>query len=64
MAMCDVYIPDGALPEAAGGLGGRIVTLPDIAEHVIGDAGRRYGEERLADRRRERARALLEAVQG
>src|SRR6266536_1527478 len=46
-----------------GGLGGRVVTLPDIAEFVIGKAGRRYGEERLAERRREQARALLEAAQ-
>jgi hypothetical protein len=40
-----------------------VVTLPDIAEHVVGNAGRRYGEERLAQRRREQARALLEAAQ-
>jgi len=46
-----------------GGLGGRVVTLPDIAEFVIGNAGRRYGEERLAERRREQARALLEVAQ-
>ncbi len=52
-------VPDGTW----GGLGGRVVTLPDIAAHVIGDAGRRYGEERLAERRREQARVLLEAAQ-
>jgi len=52
-------VPDGTW----GGLGGRVVTLPDIAEFVIGKAGRRYGEERLAERRREQARALLEAAQ-
>jgi len=51
-------VPDGSW----GGLGGRVVTLPDIAEHVIGQAGRRYGEERLAERRREQARTLLEAA--
>jgi phenylpyruvate tautomerase PptA (4-oxalocrotonate tautomerase family) len=51
-------VPDGTW----GGLG-RVVTLPDIAEHVVGEAGRRYGEERLAERRREQARALLEAAQ-
>jgi len=52
-------VPDGTW----GALGGRVVTLPDIAGFVIGDAGRRYGEERLAERRREQARALLEATQ-
>ena len=46
-----------------GGLDGRVVTLPDIAEHVIGEAGRRYGEQRLAERRREQASALLAATQ-
>jgi hypothetical protein len=51
-------VPDGTW----GGLGGRVVTLPDIAAHVIGDAGRRYGEKRLAGRRREEARVLLEAA--
>jgi phenylpyruvate tautomerase PptA (4-oxalocrotonate tautomerase family) len=52
-------VPDGTW----GALGGRVVTLPDIAAHVVGDAGRRYGEERLAERRREHARALLQAAQ-
>jgi phenylpyruvate tautomerase PptA (4-oxalocrotonate tautomerase family) len=51
-------VPDGTW----GGLG-RVVTLPDIAEHVIGDAGRRYGEKRLAERRREQAHMLLDAVE-
>ena len=52
-------VPDGTW----GGLGGRVVTLPDIAEFVIGSAGRRYGQQRLAERRRGQARALLEAAQ-
>jgi phenylpyruvate tautomerase PptA (4-oxalocrotonate tautomerase family) len=51
-------VPDGTW----GGLGGRVLTLPDIAEHVVGEAGRRYGEERLAERRRKQAQALLETV--
>jgi phenylpyruvate tautomerase PptA (4-oxalocrotonate tautomerase family) len=46
-----------------GGLGGRVIHLPEIAPFGIGDAGRRYGEKRLAERRREQARALLEAAQ-
>jgi hypothetical protein len=45
-----------------GGLG-RVFTLPDIAAFGIVDAGRRYGEQRLAERRREQASALLEAAQ-
>lgn len=51
-------VPDGTW----GGLGGRVVTLPDIAAHVIGDPGRRYGEKRLAERRREQARAIVDAA--
>lgn len=58
-------VPDGTWGgDLRDGLGGRVVTLPDIAEHVVGDAGRRYGEKRLAERRREQARVLLEAAQG
>jgi phenylpyruvate tautomerase PptA (4-oxalocrotonate tautomerase family) len=52
-------VPDGTW----GGLGGRVVTLPDIAAYGVGDVGRRYGERRLAERRREQARVLLEAAQ-
>jgi hypothetical protein len=52
-------VPDGTW----GALGGRVVTLPDIAEFVLGAAGRRSAEEHLAERRREQARALLEAAQ-
>jgi phenylpyruvate tautomerase PptA (4-oxalocrotonate tautomerase family) len=58
-------VPDGTWGgDLRDGLGGRVVTLPDIAAHVVGDAGRRYGEQRLAERRREQARVLLEAAQG
>ncbi len=39
-------VPDGTW----GGLGGRVVTLPDIAEFVIGKAGRRYGEDARCSR--------------
>jgi hypothetical protein len=39
-----------------------VVGLPDIAAFGLGDAGRRYGEERLAERRRQQARALLQAA--
>jgi phenylpyruvate tautomerase PptA (4-oxalocrotonate tautomerase family) len=50
-------IPDGNW----GGLG-RTVRLPDIAEFVAGEAGREYGESRLAERRRREATELLEAA--
>jgi phenylpyruvate tautomerase PptA (4-oxalocrotonate tautomerase family) len=51
-------VPDGTW----GGLGGRVVTLPDITEHVAGDAGRRYGEQRLAERKRQEAHAIFAAA--
>jgi phenylpyruvate tautomerase PptA (4-oxalocrotonate tautomerase family) len=52
-------VPDGTW----GGLGGRVVALPELAAHVMGDAGRRYGEKRLAERRREQAHLLLKAAE-
>jgi hypothetical protein len=51
-------VPDGTW----GGLGGRVVTLPDITEHVAGDAGRRYGEQRLAERKRQEEHAIFAAA--
>ncbi len=57
-----VWVFTFEVPDGTYGLGGRVFTLPDLAEHVLGDAGRRYGEERLAERRREQARALLESA--
>jgi phenylpyruvate tautomerase PptA (4-oxalocrotonate tautomerase family) len=59
-----VWVFTFEVPDGTWGDGGRVLSLPDIAEFVIGNAGRRYGEERLAERRREQARALLEAAQG
>jgi hypothetical protein len=37
--------------------------MPDIAEFVVGEAGRGYGERRLAARRREQAHVLREAAE-
>ena len=51
-------VPDGTW----GALGGRVTTLADIAAHVLGEAGRRYGDRRLAERRREEALSLLDAA--
>jgi phenylpyruvate tautomerase PptA (4-oxalocrotonate tautomerase family) len=45
-----------------GGLGGRIVRLPDIAELVLGSKGREAAEQVLAARRREEAEELLAAT--
>ena len=44
-----------------GGLG-RIVRLPDIAEHVLGDKGRAAAKQVLAARRRQEADQLLAAA--
>jgi len=61
MPVCYANIPEGTLPPS---LGGRVVTPPGIAARLIGDAGRRCGGQRLAGRRRERARVLAESAQG
>lgn len=45
-----------------GGLGGRIVRLPDIAELVLGGKGREAAEQVLAARRRQEAELLLAAA--
>lgn len=61
MPVCDVYIAEGAQPP---NLGGCVVIPPSIAARVIGDAGRRCGEQRAAGRRREQPRVLPESAQG
>lgn len=61
MPVCDAYIPEGTLQPSPGG---RVVTPPGIAACLIGYAGRRCGGQRLAGRRRERARVLAESAQG
>jgi phenylpyruvate tautomerase PptA (4-oxalocrotonate tautomerase family) len=45
-----------------GGDGGRILRLPDIYEHVIGDKGRALAEQVLAARRQQEAETLVAAV--
>jgi hypothetical protein len=45
-----------------GGLGGRIIRLPDIAEHVLGGEGREAAERVVAARRRQEAELLLAAT--
>jgi len=48
-----VWVFANEVPDGNWGGGGRVMRLADIVGHVIGDAdaGRRYAEERLADRR-------------
>jgi phenylpyruvate tautomerase PptA (4-oxalocrotonate tautomerase family) len=45
-----------------GGMGGRVLRLPDIYEHVVGEKGRDLAEQVLAARRREEAQRLLASV--
>jgi phenylpyruvate tautomerase PptA (4-oxalocrotonate tautomerase family) len=57
-----VWVFTHEIPDGNWGALGRTVRLPDIAEFAAGPKGREYGEQRLADRRRENARELLEAA--
>ena len=59
-----VWVITNEIPDGTWGGRGRIFTLADIAGFVLndGEAGRRYAEERLAERRRDTANALLEAA--
>jgi phenylpyruvate tautomerase PptA (4-oxalocrotonate tautomerase family) len=50
-------VPDGSW----GGLG-QVFRLGDIAAVVTGERGREYAEQRLAERRRDEARAMLDAA--
>ena len=55
----------GVHVRGAGGHLGRVRPrrgLGDIAEFAAGEAGRAYGEQRIADRRREEAQAIVEAA--
>jgi phenylpyruvate tautomerase PptA (4-oxalocrotonate tautomerase family) len=45
-----------------GGLGGRVIRLPDVYEHVLGGKGREAAEQVLAARRRQEAELLLAAT--
>jgi phenylpyruvate tautomerase PptA (4-oxalocrotonate tautomerase family) len=45
-----------------GGLGGRVIRLPDIYEHVVGEKGREAAEQVLAARRLQEAELLLAAA--
>jgi phenylpyruvate tautomerase PptA (4-oxalocrotonate tautomerase family) len=57
-----VWVFTYEVPEGTWGGLGSVVGLADIAGFAGGDAGRAYGEERIAERRREQARELLEAA--
>lgn len=57
-----VWVFTFEVPEGTWGGFGRVVGLGDIAEFAAGEAGRAYGEQRIADRRREQAQAIVEAA--
>jgi len=48
-----VWVFANEIPDGNWGGGGRVMRLGDIVGHVVGDAdaGRRYADQRLADRR-------------
>lgn len=46
-----------------GGMGGRVIRLPDLYAHVIGHKGPALAEQVLAERRRQEAERLLAATE-
>ncbi|MGV2289804.1 Tautomerase enzyme [Trinickia sp. YCB016] len=57
-----VWVFPTEIPDGTWGSRGAIYTLPDIHALLAGEAERAEGEERLARRRREKARITLEAA--
>ena len=57
-----VWVFTFEVPEGTWGGLGQVVGLADIAAFAAGEDGRAYGEQRIAERRREEARAILEAA--
>jgi phenylpyruvate tautomerase PptA (4-oxalocrotonate tautomerase family) len=57
-----VWVFTNEVPEGTWGGFGRVVGLADIGAFATGDAGRAYGEQRIAERRRDEARAIIEAA--
>jgi phenylpyruvate tautomerase PptA (4-oxalocrotonate tautomerase family) len=57
-----VWVFSLEIPDGTWGALGQVVRLPDIAGFAAGDAGREYAIERLAQRRRDQAAAILEAA--
>jgi phenylpyruvate tautomerase PptA (4-oxalocrotonate tautomerase family) len=57
-----VWVFTNEVPEGTWGGLGRVVGLGDIAAFVAGDEGRANAEQRIAERRREEARAIVEAA--
>jgi phenylpyruvate tautomerase PptA (4-oxalocrotonate tautomerase family) len=57
-----VWVFTYEVPDGTWGGFGQIFRLPDIAGFVAGEAGREYGEQRLAQRRRETATEILETA--
>ena len=57
-----VWVFPTEIPDGTWGSLGTILTLPDIHALLAGDAERSAGAERLARRRREKARMTIEAT--
>jgi hypothetical protein len=57
-----VWVFPTEIPDGQWGSRGAIWTLPAIHAILVGEAERHVGEERLARRRREKARVTLEAA--
>jgi len=57
-----VWIFPTEIPDGQWGAAGRINRLPDIHAMIAGEHDRKTGEERLARRRREKAREALEGA--
>jgi phenylpyruvate tautomerase PptA (4-oxalocrotonate tautomerase family) len=57
-----VWVFSFEVPDGTWGAMGQVVRLADIAGFVYGDAGREYGTERLGQRRRDQAAAILQAA--
>lgn len=57
-----VWVFPTEIPDGTWGSRGAIYTLPNIHALLAGEPERRVGEERLARRRREKARMTLEAT--
>lgn len=57
-----VWVFTFEVPEGTWGGFGQVVGLGDIAAFAAGDTGRAYGEQRIAERRREQAQAIMEAA--
>lgn len=57
-----VWVFPTEVPDGLWGARGQVLRLPDILAYLLGEDKRQLAEERLADRRRETAVAILDAA--